>query len=465
VQGDLTLAGQPPTVDPNSYGVVATLTPATASAGQDTSAVYTVQVTNTGSSDSTFTLTAAGLPAGVKATFSQAAVDVPPGASNFRDVKLTLTPSVGTAAGNDPFSVTATSTTASGKADGTLTVVSQGVSVTLNPSTGAPGSTFQMKVTNTGTARDTFNLALGGPAALVAQPALSQVTLDPGASQVVNVTTGAVSFAVQGPLTLTATATSQTNPGATDEATAALRVPASTGLTDGFTPASQTLTVPGAAPFLLQVNNTGNSEDAYTASITGTTGPITASLIGLDGQPTQSIPVFRLPGLSSGAIELQTTATGRGTGTVTIEVHSLTNSNQAPTIATLVVGAASSPTAPPPPPPAATGMTITGVTEQYGLLYQRETVTALVTAGGVPVSGGQVTLTDNGQAQTVNVGANGQATAVFTFDLLRLQEQPFPHAITESGGGTSLQAPNTVLDFLFQLLIDYEIVKTLQNNS
>ncbi len=350
VEGQLAVQ---PQVDVLSQALHMTLTPTKAAAGQGDSAVYTLTLTNVGETTDTYNL-AGSFPPGVAAAFSQTSITVPPGVSNSRQVTLTLTPAVGTAAGDDPFTVTATSTSdasVSATVHGTLTVLSNGVQVTLTPSTGAPGSTFQLKVTNTGTARDTFNLALGGPAALVAELATSQVTLAPGASQTVNVTTGAVSFAVQGPLTLTATATSQTNPAATSQATAAIDVPASTGLTADLSPGAQTLPAPGTTTFLLQVHNTGNSEDAYTASITGTSGPITATLIGLDGQPAQTVPVFRLPGLSTGAILVQTTATGLGQGNVHIQVHSLSNSNQAPTEATLTVSP------PPSPPPPSSGST------------------------------------------------------------------------------------------------------------
>ena len=44
----------------------------------------------------------------------------------------------------------------------------------------------------------------------------NQVTLAPGASQVVPITTGAVDFAVQGTLDLTAAATSTSNPAIQD---------------------------------------------------------------------------------------------------------------------------------------------------------------------------------------------------------------------------------------------------------
>ena len=53
---------------------------------------------------------------------------------------------------------------------------------------------------------------------------------------------------------------------------------------------------PGPTSFVLEPHNTGNQDDSYTATIVGTTGPVDASLIGLDGQPTQSIPIFDLPG-------------------------------------------------------------------------------------------------------------------------------------------------------------------------
>ena len=85
-------------------------------------------------------------------------------------------------------------------------------------------------------------------------------------------------------------------------------------MTAEFSPASQTLSSPGTATFLLMVHNTGNTEDSYSATIMGTNGPITATLVGLDGSPTQSISTFILPGLSTGAIELQVDISAVGQG-------------------------------------------------------------------------------------------------------------------------------------------------------
>jgi hypothetical protein len=49
-------------------------------------------------------------------------------------------------------------------------------------------------------------------------------------------------------------------------------------------------------------------------------------LVGLNGSPTQSISTFILPGLSTGAIELEASLASLGTGTITVDVQSLTNS-------------------------------------------------------------------------------------------------------------------------------------------
>jgi len=335
VLGTLTLAGMPAVLpQTGAQGVVADLTPAQATAGQGTQASYVVQLTNTGSADDTFSVAALGLPTGVVADFGQSTIDVPPGGSNFRNVVLTLTSQKGTAPGTYSFTVTATSTAdsaTSGTTTGSLTVTAGGVAVTLNPQAGAPGSSFQATVTNTGTVADTFKLELGGPAALVASLAATQVTLAPGASQIIPVTTGAVNFAVHGALDLTAVATSATNPAIQAAATADLSVTTSQSMTAAFSPASQTLSKPGTASFTLMVHNTGNSEDAYSATIVGTNGPLTASLIGLDGSPTQSIAVFRLPALSTGAIMLQADLSKLGTGTVMVEVRSLTDGSIATT--------------------------------------------------------------------------------------------------------------------------------------
>jgi hypothetical protein len=70
----------------------------------------------------------------------------------------------------------------------------------------------------------------------------------------------------------------------------------------------------------------------------GTNGPVAAMLVGLDGTPTSSIPLFRLPGLSTSAILLQADASAVGQGTVTVEVKSMTTGQSVTPTATVTVG-------------------------------------------------------------------------------------------------------------------------------
>ena len=198
MEGQLIIA---PQVTLQPLAVYLGITPTQATAGQGTSAQYVLTVTNVGRAEDTYTVSTAGLPSGVTAAFGENTIEVSPGVSNFRDVPLSLSVEQGTTPGSYPFTVTATSTTdstVSSTTSGTLTVTAGGVQVTLNPGSGAPGSSFQATVTNTGTTTETYSLALAGPAALVSSLGTSQVTLAPGASQMVPISTGAVDFAVQG---------------------------------------------------------------------------------------------------------------------------------------------------------------------------------------------------------------------------------------------------------------------------
>jgi len=285
-----------------------------------------IRVTNTGSTTETFVLSVDGLPAGIATAFSQSSVSVPPGIGNFREVTFSLTPAVATAAGNIPFILTVTSngSSATDTAAGTLVVTARGVSVALDRATGAPGESFTAIVTNTGNASDTFDLSVTGPAGLVATLGSSLVTLGAGQSQNITVTTASASFAVQGQLSLMVLARSRSDTAVADTASANLAITATVGLVTRFDPDAKSLQLPGTEDFLLFVENTGNTEDAYVASITGTTGSLGASLIGLDGLPAQSVPTFRLPGLSQGAILVRANANA-GLGSVTVQVQSLNN--------------------------------------------------------------------------------------------------------------------------------------------
>jgi hypothetical protein len=107
-------------------------------------------------------------------------------------------------------------------------------------------------------------------------------------------------------------------------------------------------------------------------------------------------------------------------------------------------------------------VTITSVTAVFTLFGQKETLTAQVTAGGAPVTSGQVTFSDGGKTMTVNVDSSGFATATFTFGLLH--EQPNAHSVTalfSDGTSTSTLTPSVLVDYLFQLYLDVLLLRVL----
>jgi hypothetical protein len=107
---------------------------------------------------------------------------------------------------------------------------------------------------------------------------------------------------------------------------------------------------------------------------------------------------------------------------------------------------------------------VLGLTYSYTLFNQKETVKGQVTDGGTPVSAGQVTITDDGQSQTVGVDSNGNFSATFTFSLAQEFTTAKPHSVTASYGGAtvgtttfatssgSTNAPDNTFSLLFQLL-------------
>ncbi|RLJ16827.1 hypothetical protein DJ031_15245 [bacterium endosymbiont of Escarpia laminata] len=310
------------------HGVVITLTPLQDTAGQGTGATYRVRIINTGNVTETYELTGQ-LPVGIQGVFGEASVTVAPGLDNYREVLLTLTAPSGTAAGGQNFDVTATSTGTSGVTDqagGTLNVSGFGVDVALTALAARPDSTFLMRVTNTGQSQDTFGLSLGGVLAPAATLEITAVTLAAGASRDLTVTVIGIDFAYPGSLDLVVIATSRGDGNVQDRASAAIDIPQSQGLTLTLDPVEVELPGVGDGAFLVLVQNSGNSEDVYSAAITGTGGAISAaSLDGLDGQPTQSIPSFRLPGLATGAILLNVSLSSFGEGTVDVTIHSQSN--------------------------------------------------------------------------------------------------------------------------------------------
>ena len=432
-EGEITVS---PTVVLPTENISVILSPTSVVAGLRMPTTFSVTLTNTGDVSTTYNLS--GLfPAGFVGTFAPSTVTVPPGLGNSRTVLLRLAQPADSTPGPITFQVIATSTTdptVKGSADGVETVVQNGVNVMLSPQTGSPGDTFTMTVKNVGTVTDTYDLTLAGPVGMVSRIAQSKVTLAPGSSQNVTITTSAITFASPGPLDLTAVATSEGNPAVIGAASSALTIAGSQGLTASLTPAVQLLPIPGTTSFLLIVNNTGNLEDSYTARIIGTNGPVEANLLGLAGQTTQTVPLFRLPGLSTAAIVIQANLLGLGQGSVSVQVTSLSNPTRSVTMTATVTARDNS----------VADTKIQLIPSANPVIYgQTETVTATLTTGnnGVLPTGNLVFYVD-GIAQTpVPIQtANGVTQAVITLNGLSVglhQIQAF------YAGNANIAATNT----------------------
>lgn len=325
VGGTLVLAGEPVSAAAPARGVVVTLDPVSKSTGRATPTTYTVRVVNTGSAPETFALSLSSVSPDVGRIFAANELLVPPGADAYRETTLTLYPPFGGAPGVEPFTVRATgaASATTGEAAGELMVLAEGVDVSIDPYYGDPGTTFTVSVTNTGAAEDTFDLAVAGPLGALATLSESSVTLAPGATQLLSLVLGALPSLPPGNLPLLVTAISRSNEAALDQAMGEVILDPRDGLDARFVPPSAELPAPGDAGFVLEVDNLGNLEGAYRATIVGTSGPVSASLVGLVGEQTQDIELFVLPGGGRGAIPLAATLESPGVATVTVRVQTI----------------------------------------------------------------------------------------------------------------------------------------------
>jgi len=311
-----------------TIGLVLTAAPSLQQVGLGDSAKYTVHVVNTGNRPVFIGLEAFSNTSSQPYTFAfiPSSFTVQPGLNNAQDVVMIVTASTIATPGLQNFTVRASYNGLAYVTTASLNILSAGVTTQFNPSAGTPSTPFQLIVRNLGKSADTFDLSLSGPLAAGSSLGSASITLATGAQQAIPVTLGAVDFALPGNLTLTATATSHSNSAISNSSTASISVVGIKGVTAAFNPGAAQVTVaPGSTSIGLMAVNTGNTADSYTAAITGTTGPVTASLTGTDGGATQSIPVFRLAGLSSGRIPVSVGLKSGGSGSVTVTITSTTD--------------------------------------------------------------------------------------------------------------------------------------------
>jgi hypothetical protein len=173
-----------------------------------------------------------------------------------------------------------------------------------------------------GNVPDSYNLSVQGALAQVAGIQSSVGPIAAGTSAQIPITLNAVDYVSPGTYTLQVKAVSQANPAIVAYATANLTVSGSKGVSAAITPSSTSVqTTPGSVSLLLEATNTGNVPDTYTAAITGTTGPVTATLNGSG----QSVASFPIPTLGNSEFPLNATVNGPGAASVTVTVTSLSN--------------------------------------------------------------------------------------------------------------------------------------------
>ncbi|MBX9622479.1 MAG: hypothetical protein K2X82_01560, partial [Gemmataceae bacterium] len=165
------------------------ITPAARTVAPGAATTYAVTLANPTAADVTYTLSAQGVPAGWVGLPPTAAVP----ANGTADVTLTLTPPAFAALQDYGFSVTATAGGATGSAPATLTVAgtpvapdpeSHGVVVRLMTATATAGqgvsARYVVRLTNTGSATETFALTAALPAGVTGAFDRASVEVPPG---------------------------------------------------------------------------------------------------------------------------------------------------------------------------------------------------------------------------------------------------------------------------------------------
>jgi len=202
-----------------------------------------------------------------------------------------------------------------------VNVVPNGVTATLS----GTSSPYTLTVTNTGIVDDTYDLAATGVFAGITTLGSASVFVSAGTSQTVSVTlVGFAGLAPGSPL-LVVTATSEAVPAVFGVATLPIAISPLLGVSAVINPNPAQING-GSAGMTLQVTNTGNVDDSYTAAITGTTGSASATLNPPTGTPGPSVQ-FRAGAIGGALVPMTGSLASGSSGTVTVTITSLTNSS------------------------------------------------------------------------------------------------------------------------------------------
>ena len=382
---------------------------------------YTLNITNTGSTNDTFRLSTSG---NVSATLSRSTVSLAPKASTQVTVRID-DPAL-SAAGSYAVKVTATSqndTTQTAEATTTTTVLPvYGVTLagvgdlTKQTADATAGVNYTLNITNTGNINDTFRLSTSGDVSAT----LSQTTVSLGraASTQVTLTVDGPALSAAGSYAVKVTATSQNDTTQTAEATTTTTVLPIYGVTLAGVGdlAKQTADATAGVSYTLNITNTSNINDTFRLSASGeanaTVSQYTVSLApGASTQVTVKVTGAALSAAGSYAVKV--TATSQSDSTKTAAITATTTILPVYDIALAAVGALAKETS-----DAGTGVTYTLKITNTG---NTDDTIVLDSSAGFGIEGsvlGTFTATSSQGQQVSELGialaAGASAEAIFT---------------------------------------------------
>jgi uncharacterized membrane protein len=122
-------------------------------------------------------------------------------------------------------------------------------------------------VTNTGSVAESFRLGRGGLAALAGSFSAATVSLEPGASQTVQLSMGNLGQLTSPGYPLSVSAVAESDDRIADEARTTVSVSGYRALSIGWRPGEQTVADALTAQFTLILTNTGSLDDTFTLSL------------------------------------------------------------------------------------------------------------------------------------------------------------------------------------------------------